>query len=174
MNKKLLKNKYVFVDMDGTIAEFLFDGKVDYGLREAKPGVFLRSRPIKSVINTLRKSKAAELYICGAVDSYEYIKEKYQWLKEHCSNLNFSEFYWFIPDDKWDVFVNNFKEGKVEGTSMILTKYGRITKGEKTQMWSYLNNKIIKDTVFIDDHHPYLKETLRQGVQAYHPSVFVK
>lgn len=87
MNKKLLKamkNKYVYVDIDGTLAEYRFNNHVsakdgtDNGqtMEEIKNHVFLHSRPLKTVIKTLKKVKKRGIWICGAVISPVELEDK--------------------------------------------------------------------------------------------------
>ena len=56
-----LKDKYIFVDIDGTLAEYRFNNHVSakdgttngQTLEEIKNHIFLKSRPLKSIINIL-------------------------------------------------------------------------------------------------------------------------
>ena len=80
MNKQLinaLKNKYVYADIDGTLAEYRFNDHVSakdgttngQTMEEINNHIFLESRPLKTVIKTLRKAKTKGIWICGAVIS---------------------------------------------------------------------------------------------------------
>lgn len=68
MNRKMikaLKNKYIYVDIDGTIAEYRFNNHVNakdgttngQTMKEIKNHIFLYSRPLKIVIQTLKRAK---------------------------------------------------------------------------------------------------------------------
>lgn len=68
MNKRMiktLKNKYIYVDIDGTLAEYRFNNHVSakdgtangQTMEEIGNHVFLHSRPLKTVIKTLKRAK---------------------------------------------------------------------------------------------------------------------
>lgn len=68
MNRKMikaLKNKYIYVDIDGTIAEYRFNNHVNakdgttngQTMKEIENHIFLYSRPLKTVIQTLKRAK---------------------------------------------------------------------------------------------------------------------
>lgn len=68
MNKRMikaLKDKYIYVDIDGTLAEYRFNNHVSakdgttngQTMEEIENHVFLHSRPLKTVIQTLKKAK---------------------------------------------------------------------------------------------------------------------
>lgn len=68
MNKRMikaLKNKNIYVDIDGTLAEYRFNDHVSAKdgttngqiMEEIKNYVFLHSRPLKTVIQTLKRAK---------------------------------------------------------------------------------------------------------------------
>lgn len=60
---KALRNKYVYVDIDGTLAEYRFNNHVSakdgttngQTMEEIQNHTFLKSRPLKSIIKMLRK-----------------------------------------------------------------------------------------------------------------------
>lgn len=70
MNKRMvkaLKDKYIYVDIDGTLAEYRFNNHVSakdgttngMSMEEIENHVFLHSRPLKTVIQTLKRVKKA-------------------------------------------------------------------------------------------------------------------
>ena len=88
MNTGLLKaldDKYVYVDIDGTLAEYRFDDHVNakdgttngQTMEEINNHIFLKSRPLSSVIKTLKRAKFKSLCICGAVISPVEVIDKY-------------------------------------------------------------------------------------------------
>ena len=187
--KKVLKKKYVYIDIDGTLSEYRFNNHVSakdgstngMTMEEIENHIFLHSRPLKSVIKKLRKARTKGNFICGAAIAPIEVMDKVEWLKKNCSEINFKEYYWFIPDEYWDNFSVFFKEetnveNPLEETELY-TKYGYFLKGTKTQIWDWVtNNKRygIENTVFIDDVLPYLRYAEKKGVQAYHISSFIK
>lgn len=74
MNRKMikaLKNKYIYVDIDGTIAEYRFNNHVNakdgttngQTMKEIENHIFLYSRPLKTVIQTLKRAKKEGIWI---------------------------------------------------------------------------------------------------------------
>lgn len=186
MNKKMikvLKNKYVYVDIDGTLAEYRFNNHVSakdgttngQSMTEIENHVFLHSRPLKTVIRTLERAKVKGIWICGAIISPIELQDKIIWLKENCKDIEFKGLFWFVPEDYWNTFLNYFNCGKCD--SNIITQNGLIVKGSKNYMWDWIINHNIhklEDTVFVDDVLAYLKYAEERGVTAYHISSFIE
>ena len=186
---KRLKNKYIYVDIDGTLAEYRFndhvsakDGTTNGQTREEICNhIFLRSRPLKSVIETLKRAKAKRLCICGAVISPIEVIDKLNWLKLNCKDLKFSNYYWFVPNEYWDDFASLLKnESNIVDSSSeddsIYTQYGTFFRGSKTMIWDWVvkhNTHKLGEAVFIDDVLAYLKYAEEKGVTAYHISSFM-
>lgn len=95
MNRKMikaLKNKYIYVDIDGTIAEYRFNNHVNakdgttngQTMKEIENHIFLYSRPLKTVIQTLKRAKKEGIWICGAIISPVELLDKIVWLEENC------------------------------------------------------------------------------------------
>lgn len=192
MNKRMisaLKNKYIYVDIDGTLAEYRFNNHVSakdgttngQKMEEINNHIFLHSRPLKTVIKTLRKAKTKKNYICGAIISPIEVMDKFVWLKTYCNGINFEEYYWFVPDEYWESFSEFFlKESTLTNPleeNMVWTKYGYFIKGSKTKIWGHVmvcSIHCMEDTVFIDDVLSYLKYAEKLGVTAYHISSFIE
>lgn len=182
MNKKMvkvLKDKYVYVDIDGTLAEYRFNNHVSakdgtnngQTLKEIENHIFLRSRPLKSVIKTLKRSKMKKLFVCGAIVHPTELEDKTKWLNKYCSRLNFTGKFWFVPDKNWTLFKVYFNSS---GDQPIITKHGLIIKGSKNEMWSLLFNGEFDDVVFIDDRLDYIRFAEESGITAYHISSFIE
>lgn len=188
---KALRNKYVYVDIDGTLAEYRFnnhvsakDGTTNGQTREEiENHIFLHSRPLKSIIKTLKRAKHDGIWICGAIISTVELQDKIVWLKENCKDIEFNGKFWFVPEEYWDSFLNYFDHYnsliyKVsKDDTCIETEYGAIMKGSKTHIWDWIvshNFTELEKTVFIDDVLPYLKYAEEKGVTAYHISSFVE
>lgn len=186
--QKLLKNKYIFVDIDGTLSEYRFNNHVSakdgttngQTIKEIENHVFLQSRPLRSVIKILKRSKKNGIWICGAIISPIELEDKIVWLNENCKGVEFNGCFWFVPEEYWNTFLKYFNCGI--NNYDIVTKFGVIVKGPKTQMWDWLiNHKVfktnkthnLKDVVFIDDVLLYLKYAEEKGVTAYHISSFI-
>ena len=186
MNKRMiktLKNKYIYVDIDGTLAEYRFNNHVSardgtangQTMEEIGNHVFLHSRPLKTVIKTLKRAKKRGIWICGAIISPIELEDKAVWLNRDCSDIEFNGYFWFVPEEYWDTFLNYFNCGKNDYD--IVTQYGIILKGSKNYMWDWIvshNFHKLEETVFIDDVLPYLKQAEEKGVIAYHISSFIE
>lgn len=81
------KNLKIFLDMDGTIVENIFDIEKSY----EKKGKYLRKRPIQPIIeqiNRIReKYEEIEIYILSCSSSNEMVKEKDEWLDIYMPNI---------------------------------------------------------------------------------------
>ena len=90
----------MFIDMDGTIAEYTVfkEGTIT---NETK-GVFLNSKPIKIIIDELRKINDIEnidLYILTLAKSTIIVEEKKEWLRKYVD---------FIKESNW-IIINKQK-----------------------------------------------------------------
>ena len=119
MNKRMiktLKNKYIYVDIDGTLAEYRFNNHVSakdgtangQTMEEIGNHVFLHSRPLKTVIKTLKRAKKEGIWICGAIISPVELLDKIVWLEENCKGIEFNGNFWFVPEEYWDNFLEYF------------------------------------------------------------------
>lgn len=186
MNKrmiKVLKNKYIYVDIDGTIAEYRFNNHVNakdgttngQTMEEIRNHVFLHSKPLKKVIKTLIRAKKRGIWICGAIISPIELKDKIEWLNKNCKGIEFNGYFWFVAKEYWDTFIDYFNCSKDDYD--IVTQYGIILKDSKNSMWDWIVNHNfheLGETVFIDDVLPYLKYAEEKGVTAYHISSFIE
>lgn len=186
MNKRMikaLKDKCIYVDIDGTLAEYRFNNHVSakdgttngQTMEEIENHVFLHSRPLKTVIKMLKKAKKRGIWICGAIISPIELLDKIVWLEKNCKGIEFNGKFWFVSEEYWDTFLNYFNCGKSDYD--IVTQYGIIIKGSKNCMWDWnINHNFhkLEETVFIDDVLPYLKYAEERGVTAYHISSFIK
>lgn len=194
-----LKDNYIFVDIDGTLAEYRFNNHVSakdgttngQTLEEIKNHIFLKSRPLKSIINILSMvSKRKEdkniggIYICGAIISPIELLDKIEWLKMNCKDIQFNNNFWFVPTEYWNDFKKYFEleNNKLKfnileiADNQFNTSYGLIIKGSKIQIWDYIkNNNLLNlnNIVFIDDVLSYLKFAEEKGVTSYHISSFI-
>ena len=185
-----LKDNYIFVDIDGTLAEYRFNNHVSakdgttngQTLEEIKNHIFLKSRPLKSIINILSMvSKIKEnkniggIYICGAIISPIELLDKIEWLKMNCKDIQFDNNFWFVSDEYWNDFKKFFSSFEIS-ENQFNTSYGLIIKGSKIQIWDYIkNNNLLNlnNIVFIDDVLSYLKFAEEKGVTSYHISSFI-
>lgn len=194
MNKTLiksLKDKYIYVDIDGTLTEYRFNNHVSakdgtsngQTMEEIKNHIFLYSRPLKTVIRTLKKAKKRGIWICGAIISPIELEDKVVWLNKNCKGIEFNGMFWFVPEEYWDSFLeyfdyyNSIHYKITNDDTYIETEYGVVMKGSKTRIWDWIINHTFTELgkiVFIDDVLSYLKYAEDCGVTAYHISSFIK
>ncbi len=161
MNGDILKDKYIFVDFDGTLCEYRYYGHlsgrtiqpslVDFGgqtLEELLFKTYDSVRPLKTMQKLLEGVEdSSRIYVLGAIVTYNEIKTKIKWLKKH---------YPFIKEENL-IFVADF-DIKTE----VLLEYKKHLKID------------FKDMVFIDDKLPALRKAEEQGIPAYHITSFVE
>lgn len=108
MNRKMikaLKNKYIYVDIDGTIAEYRFNNHVNakdgttngQTMKEIENHIFLYSRPLKTVIQTLKRAKKEGIWICGAIISPVELLDKIVWLANEKLSPKSEQFSHVLP-----------------------------------------------------------------------------
>lgn len=140
-----LKDKVIFLDMDGTIVEYRSFDKVNCSLQECfLPGMYVNCRPLLSVINKIKNSGYRDLYILSKVQCSINIDEKREWLHKYVPFVA-DEKMLFICDDKplaLDTYVHHFGLEK-------------------------------EDVVFIDDTVEYLEKAEDMGYVSYHISSLV-
>lgn len=135
------KNVAMFVDMDGTIVEYVLymDGKIT---TESK-GLFVNNKPIKIVIDELKKINDIEnidLYILTMSRSYIIAEEKKEWLKKHVP---------FIDEKNWIIINREAGDYNDENRSRI--------KAEKIQE----KLKEYEHAIFLDDDHKVLQGAMK-------------
>lgn len=138
--------KHVFIDMDGTIADYWDKyGKVG-GKLEFYDGFFLDKEPIREVIASIRNNfKNDILYILSASPHEKGVEEKQQWLDKY-----FNE----IPRER-RFFIQYPQADKCEVLRYIINER---------------NNLNHEHVVLIDDHHDILKKCEQELlIQVYHP-----
>lgn len=110
---KALKNKYIYVDIDGTIAEYRFNNHVNakdgttngQTMKEIENHIFLYSRPLKTVIQTLKRAKKEGIWICGAIISPVELLDKIVWLEENCKGIEFNEMA-LLPSVMFAIYID--------------------------------------------------------------------
>lgn len=186
-----LKDKYIYVDIDGTLAEYRFNNHISakdgttngQTMKEIENHVFLHSRPLKTVIQTLKRARKRGIWICGAIISPIELEDKVVWLNKNCKGIEFNGMFWFVPEEYWDSFLEYFDHYNSRDYKMyhddtyIETKYGAVMKGSKTRIWDWItdhNFHELDKSVFIDDVLSYLRYAEDRGVTAYHISSFIE
>lgn len=152
-----LKEKYVFFDVDGTLSEYRFKGKL-YGGKCPELGcqsledllfsnLFENARPLKTMQNVISNLPPEKVFILGTIVTNNEINQKYKWIEENYPNIK--------------------KENIIFISSTMLKPDVIIEYAKKL-------NVNIKDTVFVDDRLDVLRKAEELGIVAYHPSSFTE
>lgn len=153
--EEILKNKYVFFDLDGTLSEYRFNnhvsGRNEWGGQTWEElffgDVFVNNRPLKTMIEFIRKLDCNKVYVLGAITTNHEINEKYEWLQKY---------YPFIKKENI-IFVADSSLKLV-----ALNQYAKKLNIEK------------KEIVFVDDKHSTIRETEEEGFTSYHITSFIE
>ena len=136
------KKVAMFIDMDGTIVEDKIypDGTVTNKVR----GLFLNNRPIKIVIDELRKIQKIEnidLYILSMARSYIIVEEKKEWLKKYADFINENNY-----------IIINREAGEYNDENRNRVKAGKIQEKLKQGY---------EHAIFLDDDHKVIQESAK-------------
>ncbi len=152
ITKQGLKNKYVFWDIDGTLAAYRFNGHVadpngtDNGmsLEEIEQGIFLERNPSKLMQKVLSECDAKQNIIMGHCQNQKEKDDKQLWLDKYYPMIRDRL---FITEDisKADCIIEYCKEKAIE----------------------------LKDIIFVDDVIMILREAERKGIESWHISSFL-
>lgn len=130
------KDIKIFLDMDGTVVEFIFDSKEGF----SKKGGYLKKRPIKPIIKKIKEVKNIypdiDIKILSCSKNNDMTKQKNEWLDIYMP---------FIRKES-RIFINEEKS-KFFGNNGIKSEF--IEK-------NILNNEV---AIFIDDDHRILNES---------------
>lgn len=137
-------NKHIFLDMDGTIAEYQtitpYHNIIDY----VNSDIFQRSLPVVPVIETLkRRFFNSEFYVLSASPNSICNEDKKAWIKIHAP---------FIQDK--NVFFVGRADKKVATLLQIIKRLKLKTR----------------DCMYVDDVHAMVTEATALHVNALHPS----
>lgn len=141
--------KYVFVDMDGTIAEWGYpDGRIT---GEYKFGDYIGKQPIEDVIaeiyNMYANSQDHTIFVVSASPNTKATIEKNAWLNK----------FFIIPYEN-RIFISQ-GENKID----IINFYLRQVVGVEPQ----------GNAILIDDKKDWLIEAEQCGMEVYHPTQII-
>lgn len=150
--KNDLKNKYVFWDIDGTLAPYRFNGHIsdpnrtnnDMSLKEIEDGIFLDGKPSKHMQKILNTCEAKQHIIMGHCQVEKEMKDKEIWLNK------------YYPIIKERLLVYEDK-----------------SKANTILEYCQKHNINLKDVVYIDDVIPFLREAEHKGIKSFHISSFL-
>ena len=137
-NKKVA----LFVDIDGTIAEYeVFDENF---ITNQTKDIFLNVRPINVVIENLRKIQDIQnldIYILSLAKSKIIIEEKKQWLKKYVP---------FIPEENYIILCRENEDYNSENREYVKSDKMK----EKLNKYSFV--------MLLDDEHKILRRTKKE------------
>lgn len=143
----------LFVDMDGTIAEY---NVLPSGFFTNKTkGVFLKAKPLNIVIDNLEKVSKIEnltIHILSLAKSNIIVEEKVKWLKKYVP---------FIKEENY--IIVNKEQGEYFPENRDIIKFEKMK--ERSKEYDYL--------ILLDDDHKILKRTqkeLKDKGQVFHIS----
>ena len=146
---KYFTDKNIFVDLDGTIAEYQQLPTDEYGdINFVEYGVFKYSKPVIPMINTLRRlsEEGKRIFIVSASPNSICNIEKKDWVNKHLP---------FIKDE--DIYF----VGKKEFKYVFLFQLINMLKLKPS------------DCMAIDDDHKVLETYSRLHINSMHPSCFL-
>lgn len=149
---KDLQNKYIFWDIDGTLAAYRFNGHVadpegsnnGMSLEEIDNHVFLHRLPSKHMQKVVATCKARQHIIMGHCQVEMEMKDKQIWLDTH------------YPMIKERLLVYEDK-----------------SKADTILQYCKAHNIDLDDVVYVDDVIPFLRESERKGIKSFHISSFL-
>lgn len=152
---KKLKDKYVFFDVDGTLAEYRYNDKL-YSGRCTELGcqtlsdllfsdLFYKSRPLKTMQNIIASLDSDKIFVLGAIFTNNEVNQKYRWLSENYPNI--------------------------KQENIILIGSTMMKPDVILEYCKHYNIKV-EDTAFVDDRLDALRKAEELGITSYHPSSF--
>jgi len=144
-----IRGKYVFWDIDGTLAPYRFNDQIYIDNNkllsdEFNDDCFFYREPSKHMINVLKECQSKKNIIISCAKSQREINNKRIWL-----NM------WFFEID--DMYLIPETQNKYE----IIINY------------CSTHNINIEDTIFVDDNIMNLIEAEKHGIKSYHISSFL-
>ena len=147
-----LRNKYIFWDIDGTLAAYRFNGHVsdpegtDNGmsLKEIEDGVFLKRKPSCHMQMVLSTCGAKQNIVMGHCQVQKEMDDKQLWLDKYYPSI----------------------------TERLLVSEDK-SKADTILQYCKDHDISLQDVVFVDDTIPFLREAERKGIKSFHISSFL-
>lgn len=154
VRKSDLENKYVFWDIDGTLAPYRFNDHVSdpegtnngMSLKEISEHIFLTRKPSQHMMKVVYSCGARRNFIMGHCQVQQEMDDKQLWL------------------DKYFPIIRR--------QDRILT-YENISKADSIVEYCAGHRIDLKDVVYVDDVLAFLREAERKGIKSYHISSFL-
>lgn len=154
VRKSDLENKYVFWDIDGTLAPYRFNDHVSdpegtnngMSLKEISEHIFLTRKPSQHMMKVVYSCGARRNFIMGHCQVQQEMDDKQLWLDKHFPIIRRQD--------------------------RILT-FENISKADSIVEYCAGHRIDLKDAVYIDDVLVFLREAERKGIKSYHISSFL-
>lgn len=146
------KNKYIFWDIDGTLAAYRFNDHVGdpdgtnngMSIEEIENGVFFTRKPSKLMQKVVATCQAKQNIIMSHCQIQKEMDDKQLWLNK------------YYPDI----------------TERLLTS-DKIPKYKSMLNYCQENKIDLSDCIYVDDVLSYLREAEAHGIKSYHISSFL-
>lgn len=147
-----LKNKYIFWDIDGTLAEYRFNGHVSdpegtnngMSLKEIDDGVFLKRKPSYHMQLVLSTCGAKQNIVMGHCQVQKEMDDKQLWLDKYYPSI----------------------------TERLLVSEDK-SKADTILQYCKDHDISLQNVIFVDDTIPFLREAERKGIKSFHISSFL-
>ena len=147
-----LENKYIFWDIDGTLAPYRFNDHVadldgtDNGMsiQEIEGGIFLTRNPSKHMQNVLKTCNAKEHIVMGHCQIEKEMQDKQIWLDRHYPMIK-NRLLVYMNKSKADTILRYCKDHNID----------------------------LQSVVYVDDVISFLREAERKSIKSYHISSFL-
>jgi FMN phosphatase YigB (HAD superfamily) len=154
VRKSDLENKYIFWDIDGTLAPYRFNDHVSdpegtnngMSLKEISEHIFLTRKPSQHMMKVVYSCGARRNFIMGHCQVQQEMDDKQLWL------------------DKYFTIIRR--------QDRILT-FENISKADSIVEYCAGHRIDLKDAVYVDDVLVFLREAERKGIKSYHISSFL-
>ena len=154
VRKSDLENKYVFWDIDGTLAPYRFNDHVSdpegtnngMSLKEISEHIFLTRKPSQHMMKVVYSCGARRNFIMGHCQVQQEMDDKQLWLDKHFPIIRRQD--------------------------RILT-FENISKADSIVEYCAGHRIDLKDAVYVDDVLVFLREAERKGIKSYHISSFL-
>ena len=153
LTKADTKDKYIFWDIDGTLAPYRFNNHVGdpegtnsgMSLQEIEDGIFLERKPSKHMQKVIEE--------CGAKENI---------IMSHCINEKEKN-----DKEKWlDIYYPSI-------TKRVFPIYENESKADTILEYCKNNNISLDEVIFVDDVITILREAEKKGINAWHISSFL-
>lgn len=152
ISRKYIDDKYVFWDIDGTLAPYRFNGHVGdlnstnngQSLKEIENGIFFSRKPSKFMQSVLNSCNTRKHIVMGHCLNQKEIDDKHKWLDMYYPCIKERKFI-LEHESKADAIIKYCSENDID----------------------------LADVVFVDDVISFLREAERKGISAWHISSFM-